>query len=128
MSTLVHNGIPLLSALELSRRSLNNAALIGAIEDVSERVREGDGLARPLGESGLFPDLAVDLIRVGEETGDLEAMLRRIADIHDDSVERRLAHLVALLVPVLTIGLGVIIAGVIVSILVAVLSINQLVF
>jgi general secretion pathway protein F len=128
MSTLVHNGIPLPSALELSRRSLNNAALIGAIEDVSERVREGDGLARPLGESGLFPDLAVDLIRVGEETGDLEAMLRRIAEIHDDSVERRLAHLVALLVPVLTIGLGVIIAGVIVSILVAVLSINQLVF
>jgi general secretion pathway protein F len=99
----------------------NGVALLGAL-------KEGQGLAGPMTATQVFPDLALHLVRVGEETGQLEDMLFKLADIYDREVERTVQRLLALLVPILTIGLGILIAVIIASVLVAFLSVNELAF
>ena len=127
-STLLQNGVGLLNALGIVRDTLSNSVIASSIDSVAGRVKEGRGLAEPLKSTGLFPRLVVHLIRVGEETGKLEDMLSKLADIYDDEVARTTARLLALLVPALTIGMGVMIAGIIMSILTAILSVNTLAF
>ncbi len=127
LGTLLHNGVALLSALGIARETLGNVVIARAVEGVARRAKDGQGLAGPLMAARVFPSLAVQLVRVGEETGRLEEMLLRVADIYDREVQRSVDRLMALLVPILTIGLGVLIAGIIVSVLVAILSVNRLV-
>ncbi len=126
LGTLLANGVAMLEALSLVGGTLRNTALAAALDDVVTEVKEGRGLAGPLAQSGLFPDLAVDLVRVGEESGRLEDMLLKVAEIFERESERTINRLLALLVPGLTIGLGVLIAGIIGSILFAILGVNQL--
>lgn len=126
LGTLLANGVAMLEALSLVRGTLTNTALAAALDDVATEVKEGRGLGGPLAKSGLFPDLAVDLVQVGEESGRLEDMLLKVADIYERESERTIDRLLALLVPALTIGLGVLIAGIIGSILFAILGVNQL--
>jgi len=128
LGTLLLNGVNLVAALHMSRAAVRNAALAEALDTVVERVRGGGSLAQSLAQTARFPDLFVDLVRVGEETGQIDAMLARAADVYDAEVEQALTRAVALLVPALTIGLGILIAGIIASILFAVLGINQLAF
>jgi general secretion pathway protein F len=127
LGALLGSGVPLLTALGIVRETLENVVLAEAVGRVAEQAREGEGLSGPLGSIGLFPPLAVQLVRVGEETGQLEAMLTKVAEIYDEEVRRTIERLLRLLVPLLTIGLGFLIAGIIASILVAILGINQLV-
>ena len=126
LGTLVQNGVTLTAALPIVRDTLDNAALAHALDQVAAQLRAGKGLAAPLAEAGVFPDLAVHLVRVGEETGELPAMLSKAAEIYDREVRSSLEGLVALLVPALTIGLGMIIASIIGSVLLAFLSVNEL--
>jgi general secretion pathway protein F len=126
LGTLLHNGVMLLNAMAIVREVHTNTFVAAFVGDLAEQVRQGQGLAKPLAEGGLFPTLAVHLVRVGEESGRLDEILLRIADIFDREVQRTMDRLLALLVPVLTIGLGVIIAAIIGSVLVAILSINKL--
>jgi general secretion pathway protein F len=127
-STLLQNGVGLLNALAIVRDTLRNSIITSAIDSVAGLVKEGRGLAGPLESTGLFPRLVLHLIQVGEETGQLDNMLTKLADIYDEEVARTTARLLALLVPVLTIGMGVMIAGIIMSILTAILSVNTLAF
>lgn len=127
LATLLSNGVPLLTALTLVREVLGNAALARAVGAAEPEVKAGRGLARPLTETGLFPDLALQLLQVGEESGHLEDMLFKLADIYDQESQASIQRMLALLVPVLTLGLGVLIALIISSILLALFSINQLV-
>ncbi len=126
LSTLLNNGVPLLAALKIVGETLTNQVLQKHVASVSEGVKGGTTLATGLGESGSFPALAVHLVRVGEETGSLDAMLQRLADIYDREVRAAVQRMLALLEPVLIIGLGIIVGGIIMSILVAILSINDL--
>lgn len=126
LATLVENGVSLLSALTIVRDTLGNLALAEAVEAAAGELRGGRGLAEPLAATGRFPDLAVQLMKVGEESGDLERMLQRLATIYDQEVQTSIDRMVALLVPVLTIGLGLIIAFVIGSVMLAFLSVNEL--
>lgn len=126
LSTLLNNGVPLLAALQIVGETLSNQVLQKHVAGVSEGVKGGTTLAAGLGESGSFPALAVHLVRVGEETGSLDAMLQRLADIYDREVRATIQRMLALLEPVLIIGLGIIVGGIIMSILVAILSINDL--
>ncbi len=125
MAMLLHGGQPLLDALGIVRDVVDNSALRQALTEVSGRLRQGQGLATPLAECGLFPSLAIHLIRVGEEGGQLEAMLEQLASIYDREVQEATKRLMALLVPLLTIGLGVVIAIIIISVLGAFLSVNE---
>lgn len=127
LGTLVSNGVSLPAALTLSRETLVNRVLFDDVKKITTRLKEGGGLSLPFATSGLFPSLAIHLMRVGEETGRLDEMLLKIADIYDHEVQKTTERLLALLTPALTIGLGVTIAGIIASVLVALLSINDLV-
>jgi general secretion pathway protein F len=128
LGTLLDNGVPILKALSIAQGTLGNQLLVKTLQEVSAGMQEGKNLADPLLKSGHFPALAVQLIRVGEETGSLEKMLLQIADIYDDEVQSTVQRLLALLEPALILSLGVIIAAIILSILMAILSINQLAF
>jgi general secretion pathway protein F len=126
LGTLVENGIPLPTAIGISHRGFSNTALARAVDQVGNSLKEGEGLARPLEATGLFPRTALHLIRVGEETARLGDMLERLAEILEREVQRHVQRALALMVPLITIGLGVLIAAIIASILVAVLSLNNL--
>ena len=128
LGTLLGNGVSMLSALTIVRETLSNQVLAGALGEVAEHVKTGRGLADPLLEAGRFPKLAVQMIRVGEETGQLQEMLLQVADTYDGEVQTAVKRLLTLLEPALILGLGVIIAGIIMSILVAILSLNDLAF
>jgi len=128
LGTLLGNGVSLLNALNIVRETLSNQVLATALGEVAEHVKTGRGLADPLLESGDFPKLAVQMIRVGEETGQLQEMLLQVADTYDGEVQTAVKRMLTLLEPALILGLGVIVAGIIMSILVAILSLNDLAF
>jgi general secretion pathway protein F len=126
LGTLIGNGVSLLTALAIVKETLNNAVMSEGLGHVATQLREGKGLGKPLMDTGLFPKLAVHLVLVGEETGKLQDMLIRIADIYDREVHNTVKRMLALMEPVLILGLGLVIGGIIMSILVAILSVNDL--
>jgi general secretion pathway protein F len=128
LGTLLKNGVSLLNALTIVKETMTNQVMATALSTVGERLKGGQGLAEPLMEAGVFPRLAVHMIRVGEETGQLQDMLLQVADTYDHEVQSAIQRLLALLEPVLILGLGVIIAAIIMSILVAIFSLNELAF
>ena len=128
LSTLLLNGVPLLTALEIVKGTLTNQVMAKALGEVAARLREGQGMATPLLESGLFPKMAVQMIKVGEETGQLESMLEQVAETYDSQIQNTIKRLLALLEPLLILGLGIVIAFIIISILVAILGVNELAF
>ncbi len=128
LSALLKGGVPLLDALGTVQGVVGNRLLARAVGQVQVRVREGKGMARPLAESGLFPPLALNMIAVGEETGKLEAMLTEVAGYYDQEVKRTTNRLTSLLEPALILGMGLIIGVVVVSMLMAIFSINDLPF
>jgi len=115
-----------LTALSIVKETLGNTYMAQALTQVATQLKEGKGLGAPLMESGLFPKLAVHLVTVGEETGKLQEMLLRIADIYDREVHSAVKRMLGLMEPILILGLGLVIGGIIMSILVAVLSVNDL--
>ncbi len=126
LSTLLKGGLPLLQALPLARDVMSNQVLLEAVTAASERLREGEGLADPLIDSNVFPDLALQMIKVGEESGELEAMLLRVSRVYEQEVNVAVQRLLTVLEPLLIVGLGVVIGAIIMSILAAIMGINQL--
>ena len=114
-------------ALGIARDTLGNRRLREGLEKVAQGLRGGDRLAGPLREYAGFPKLAVQLVQVGEESGQLDTMLLRLADMFDTKVQRTLKRGMSLLEPMLILVLGVVIGGVVISILLAIMSVNQLV-
>ncbi|QGU32006.1 type II secretion system F family protein [Thermochromatium tepidum] len=128
LSTLLKNGLPLLSALNLAKEVVSNQRLLSLIEEAGEELKHGRGLAGPLARLQALPDLALQMIRVGEESGSLEAMLAKVASLYDRETRVSVQRMLTLLEPILIVGLGVIVAGIILSILMAILGANDLVF
>lgn len=126
LGTLLSNGVALLTALSIIKETLSNQVLVNGIQELTDSLKEGHRLAEPLLKNENFPRLAVHMIRVGEETGQLETMLMKIADIYDREVGMTVQRLLALLEPLMIVGLGLTIAGIIMSILVAIMSVNDL--
>ncbi len=126
LGTLLANGVPLPQGLLLARDTLTNAVIADAAGETAARLKEGEALAARLRQTGIFPPLALDMIRVGEETGALEEMLLKQADLYEREVRHAIDRLLSLLVPVMTVVMGLIVAGLIASILLAILSINDL--
>lgn len=122
LGTLLANGVTALDALTIAVGAIGNRAIARAIDSVTGRLRRGEGLSGPLLETGVFPRLAARLVQVGEESGRLDAMLLQVADIYDEEVKRTLQKLLALLVPIVTIGLGLVVAGIVASMLSAMLG------
>lgn len=117
LGTLVGNGVPLLTALNLSGNVLSNRVLANALEAASSEVKSGSGLGYALGRQKVFPRLAVQMIQVGEESGELDTLLIKVADTFDVETRNALDRLLVLLVPALTILMAVIVAAIILSVL-----------
>lgn len=128
LATLLQNGVPLLTSLAIVKETLNNVAAAERLESAVASVKEGSGLSAPMAEVGWLPNLAVQMIKLGEESGHLPDMLERVATTYDKEVKTAVQRLLALLEPALIVGLGVVIAGIISSILMAILSVNDLAF
>jgi general secretion pathway protein F len=127
LGTLLHNGVPLLKAMSIVKDTVDNQVIATGLERVAGSLQQGQSLAGPLAEMAHFPPFAAHMIRVGEETGRLEEILLQVAKIYDRETRVSIKRALALLEPVLILVLGVIIAAVIISILMAILGINQLV-
>lgn len=127
LGTLLANGIPLLAALGIVKETVGNSVIAGGLEAAREQLKAGQGLSKPLMAQGIFPQLAVHMVSVGEETGQLDEMLTRVADVYDREVSLAVKRMLALLEPVMILGLGLVIGGIILSILLAILKVNSLV-
>ncbi len=124
--TLLGNGVSILKSLGIVRETVTNTVLAEFLEDCEEQLKQGRTMSEALSRENLFPKLAVQMIKMGEETGRLEEMLLRVAVIYDKQLKTTIQRMLALLEPALIISLGLMIAGIIVSILLAILSVNDL--
>jgi general secretion pathway protein F len=121
------SGVPILRALETSRDTLSNVAMKGLVEDATASVREGVSLARALSVQKYFPPMLVHMIRAGEITGELPAMLERAADAQQADLERRALTIAGLLEPVLILAMGLVVLLIVLAVLMPIIEINQLV-
>jgi general secretion pathway protein F len=126
LGTLLKSGMTLPASLALARETVGNKAMAAAIADAARQLRAGESLGALLDRSGLFPDLAAQLVRVGEATGRLDDMLLHQAGLFERSVARTLERWLAALVPGLTIVLGILVAGIVGSVMAAILQMNEL--
>jgi len=126
LGTLLANGVALPAALGLAKDVVSNRVLGAAVAESAVALREGDSLASQLERSGVFPEVTVDLIRVGEESGALPDMLLRQADLDEQRIRHSIDRLLAIMVPALTILLGLMVGTLIASLLTAILSVNDL--
>jgi len=127
LGTLLSNGVPLLSGLSIARNVMANSLLRQNVEATTQKVKTGGGLAHNLAESGQFPRLALQMVSVGEETGQLDVMLLKVADTYDKEVRNTIDRLLAVFTPVITILMAVMIGTIVMSVLMAIMSINELV-
>ncbi|MEO8740969.1 MAG: type II secretion system F family protein [Casimicrobiaceae bacterium] len=127
LSTLLGNGVTLLSGLAIVKETMTNSVLAQALDGVITKLREGKGFGRPLADTGLYPRLATQMILVGEESGRLEEMLTRVAEVYDREVQMAVKRFLSVLEPVLILGLAVLIGGIVFSILLGVMGMSELV-
>lgn len=125
LGTLLKNGVPLLTALSISRNVLGNSALAESVDKATEDVKTGGGLAHSLGQSKRFPKLATQMISVGEESGELDTMMMKIADTFDIEAKNTVDRMLAALVPVLTVVMTGMVAIIMMAILLPILSLSS---
>jgi general secretion pathway protein F len=126
--SLLRNGVPLIGALSIVEGTLGNLAAVEAVRRASDSAKGGAGLARPLEISGVFPPRLVHLLRLGEETARLSETALQAAEIHEERLRARIQRLMAIMVPAITLAMGLAVAGIVASLLTAMLSVNDLAF
>ncbi len=127
LSTLLANGVTLLAGLAIVKETVGNSVLAQALDGVITMLREGKGFGRPLADTGVYPRLATQMILVGEESGRLEEMLNRVAEVYDREVQTAIKRFLSVLEPTLILGLAVLIGGIVFSILLGVMGMSELV-
>jgi general secretion pathway protein F len=125
MSTLVANSVPLVQSINISRGILNNRKIAGSLEAVAQGVKRGEGISGPLKKTGQFPILASHLLSVGEETGRLDQMFARMADIYEADTRNAIKRFTSLFEPLIILVLGLMVGALILSMLLAITSIND---
>lgn len=128
LGTLLSNGVPILTALGIVKSTLSNQVLINAVSSAEDNLRQGKDMSGALIATGQFPKMATQMIKMGEETGRMEEMLDRIAVAYDKQLEITIKRMLALMEPAVIVFMGVMIGGIIISILSAILSVNDLAF
>jgi general secretion pathway protein F len=126
--TLIASGVPILRALEIVTGTLTNSVFSSSVASVQAGLKEGQGVAEPLRRAGVFPPLFLHMVAVGEETGRLEEMMLTVAASFDRDVETAAKRLLSLLEPIIILFMGLVIGAIILSILWAIFSVNQLAF
>ena len=126
LGTLISNGVNMQTALPIANATLTNVVFAENIREAVEKFKEGKSLFGMLSKVNHFPTLAVQMINVGEETGELESMLARVGEIYDREISNATQRFLSLLEPILIVSLGIMIGGIIISILMAIISVNDL--
>ena len=111
LATLLGGGIPLVNAIDVSARAIQNRYMAQELVTAAQKVREGRALGASLNDSGTFPDVAIKMVEVGEQTGALQEMLNSLADFYDEEIETNLARFVTMVEPALLVVMGIVIAG-----------------
>jgi general secretion pathway protein F len=127
LGTLLESGVPLLSALDIVRNIVNNILIARDIDSASEEIEAGKSLAVPLGRSPWFSSIAVQMISVGEQSGELEEMLKKIADSYERDVESQIMAMTSMLEPVMILVMGLVVGFIVVSILLPIFEMNQMI-
>lgn len=128
LGTLLTSGVPLLQALNNSKDVINNRVISSAIDVVSKGAKEGKGIAFPLADTKVFPPLALSMIKVGEETGQLDTMLMKVANTYEKNLRVAIKRFIGILEPAMILGMGLVIGFIVVSMLMAIFSITDLPF
>ncbi|MGQ0672223.1 MAG: type II secretion system F family protein [Hyphomicrobium sp.] len=126
LSTLTRNGVPLLEAVRIGSGVLSNRIMGEAVLAAGEAIKEGGQLSVPLARSGVFSELFLRLATIGEQTGQLDVMLLRAAEIYEQALERQLQRLTSLVTPVVTLAIGAVVGGLVLSVMSALISVNDL--
>jgi len=126
LATLLKSGVPLLTSMDIVRNIVGNTRLADVIDQSRESIKEGESIAAPLKRSGEFPPLVYHMVSIGEKSGQLEDMLANVANAYDSQVETRIAALTSLLEPLMIVGMGVVVAFIVFSILMPILQINTI--
>ncbi len=126
LGTLLKSGVPLLQALHNSKDVISNQVIASAIDGVAKGAKEGKGIAAPLATADVFPPLALSMIKVGEETGQLDTMLLKVAETYEKSLKVSIKRFVSFVEPAMILAMGVIIGFIVVSMLMAIFSITNL--
>ncbi|MDD5085362.1 MAG: type II secretion system F family protein [Candidatus Omnitrophica bacterium] len=124
-ATLTRSGVPVLSALDIVGKTSGNTYIERLVEGVRESVKEGESLSGPLAKEKIFPPMVVRMIAVGEETGELEAMLSKIAEFYDDQVDTAISGLTSLIEPLVIAFLGIVIGGIVICMFLPIFSLTQ---
>ena len=115
LGTLITSGVPMLEAMDITARTAGNAVIEKAILEVRKGIERGCTIVDPLRESGVFPDMVVQMIGVGEQTGALDTMLQKVAEFYEDEVDAAVADLLTAMEPLIIVVLGVLVGGVVIS-------------
>jgi general secretion pathway protein F len=124
-ATMLRSGVPLLTTLEIVQSLLGNSYLRQGMEKVREQVVEGEGLAEPLRETGMFPAMLAQMAAVGERSGELEGMLLKVAEIYEHQVQTRLSGLMSLLEPLMILFMGTVVGFIVLAILLPIFQASQ---
>jgi type IV pilus assembly protein PilC len=122
LGTLVASGVPILQALEITSKTVGNVLMAEAVDNVRAGVKEGDSIARPLGQSPLFPPMVTQMLAIGEETGALDTMLNKVSDFYDSEVAATVEALTSLLEPLLIVFLGVVVGTIVIALYMPIFS------
>ena len=122
LGTLVASGVPILQALEITSKTVGNVLVAEAVDNVRAGVKEGESIARPLGQSPLFPPMVTQMLAIGEETGALDTMLNKVSDFYDSEVSATVEALTSLLEPLMIVFLGVIVGTIVISLYMPIFS------
>ena len=125
LATLLGGGIPLVTALEVSSRSVSNRHIAAQLADITRQVREGQPLSAAMDAKGEFPDVSVKMVEVGEATGALQDMLNAIADFYDEDIETKLGRFLLLIEPVLLVVMGIVIAALLIALYLPVFQLSS---
>jgi general secretion pathway protein F len=128
LGTLLKSGVPLLQALQNAKDVIENTVVAATIDTVASGAKEGKGITVPLSQTNVFPQLALSMIKVGEETGQLDTMLMKVAQTYEKSLNVAIRRFVSLLEPVMILIMGLLIAFIVISMLLAIFSITDLPF
>jgi type IV pilus assembly protein PilC len=115
LGTLITSGVPMLEAMDITARTAGNAVVEKAIKSVRKAIEGGRTIVDPLRETGVFPNMVVQMIGVGEQTGALDSMLQKVADFYEDEVDAAVGDLLTLMEPMIILFLGIVVGGVVIS-------------
>ena len=128
LGTLIQSGVPILQSLNIVKETIGNLVIARSLTGIHEGIKEGEGISKPLKNANTFPSLAIHMITVGEETGRLDEMLLKVADTYDQDVRNAIKRLISLLEPCLILFMALIVGSIVVTMLLAIISVNEIAF